>query len=173
MSDHVRWIERSFSFNFPAGLYPELTERLRGTPARVEELARSAPPSIITRRHRDDWSIQEHIGHLADLEELFLGRLEDFEAEAETLRPADMSNRKTHEANHNQRSLPDVLTELRSKREGLVARLERLPAAMFERSAFHERLDTKMRLVDMLYFHAEHDDFHLARMRWLLHHFAR
>jgi hypothetical protein len=31
------WIERSFNFDFSAGLYPFLLERLRGTPARIEE----------------------------------------------------------------------------------------------------------------------------------------
>ncbi len=32
------WLEPSFNFDFPAGLYPCLLERLRGTPARVEEM---------------------------------------------------------------------------------------------------------------------------------------
>ena len=31
------WPERSFDFGFPADLFPELLERLRGTPARVED----------------------------------------------------------------------------------------------------------------------------------------
>ena len=26
----IKWIERSFSFNFPVELYPEIIERLRG-----------------------------------------------------------------------------------------------------------------------------------------------
>ena len=36
------------------------------------------------------------------------------------------------------------------------------------RTALHPRLQKQMRLVDMCYFSAEHDDHHLAMMRALL-----
>jgi uncharacterized damage-inducible protein DinB len=167
MSDQIPWVERPFNFDFPPGLYLELIERLRGTPARVEELARLLPPQILVKRYEDSWSIQENIGHLADLESLFFGRLEEFEAGADVLRPADMSNRVTHEAGHNERPIPEILGDLRSQRAQLVARLEAQPLERFAQSALHERLGAPMRLADMLYFHAEHDDHHIARAYWL------
>ena len=167
MSHQIPWIQRTFDFAFSAGLYPELIERMRGTPARVEELARALPAGSLTRRFEDTWSIQENIGHLSDLEELFAGRLDEFEADAITLRPADMTNEKTHQTGHNERGLEQILTEFRSRREALVARLESQAPERFEQVAFHERLGVKMRLADMLYFQAEHDDHHIARMRWL------
>ena len=34
----IKWTDRTFSFDFPAGIYPEMIERVRGTPARLEEL---------------------------------------------------------------------------------------------------------------------------------------
>ena len=46
----------------------------------------------------------------------------------------------------------------------LVDRLESLDAEIFARSALHPRLNVQMRLVDMLFFQAEHDDYHLARI---------
>jgi hypothetical protein len=55
------------------------------------------------------WSIQEQAGHLLDLEELGMKRLDDFEAGRETLVAADMDNRKTHEANHNTDTLANIL----------------------------------------------------------------
>ncbi len=168
MPNRVRWTEREFDFDFPADLFPELLERLRGTPARVEEIARALPPNLLRRRDGETWSIQENIGHLADLESLFRGRLDDFETGATTLRAADMSNQKTHEAAHNARPIERILNEFRTLRQQLVARLEALSAVDFSRTARHPRLRQPMRIVDMLLFHAEHDDYHLARVRELV-----
>ncbi|MHC4718524.1 MAG: DinB family protein, partial [Planctomycetota bacterium] len=64
MPNRVPWTKRSFNFDFPADLYPELIERLRGTPARAEEITRSLPADVLTRRDGDTWSIQENLGHL-------------------------------------------------------------------------------------------------------------
>ncbi len=172
MPNLVPWTERSFSFDFPADTFPELIERLRGTPARVEEIVGSLPAECLTRREGDTWSIQENIGHLADLEALFTGRLDDFDAGRDTLRPADMTNRKTHEAGHNERPLDEVLASVRSRRSQLVARLDALAPPDFTRSAMHPRLKVHMRVVDMMFFHAEHDDYHLARIRELIRSFT-
>ncbi len=160
----VKWTDRRFAFDFPAGHYPEIMERLRGTPARVEDRVRSFPPEILTVRVGEAWSIQEHVGHLADLEELFMGRLDDYGSGADALRPADMTNQKTYEARHNEHPLETILRRLRADRRKLVARLESLESSKFEQSIFHPRLKIPMRLVDMMYFQAEHDDYHLARM---------
>ena len=65
MPNRVPWTERKFNFDFPADIFPELIERVRGTPARVEEIVRSIPPEILTKREGDTWSIQENIGHLS------------------------------------------------------------------------------------------------------------
>src|ERR1700722_13127681 len=68
------WFERKFDFSFPVELYAEIIERLRGTPARIEEQLSNVPPTLLTRRDGDKWSIPENIGHLLDLDELFAGR---------------------------------------------------------------------------------------------------
>jgi hypothetical protein len=172
MADRIPWFERTFRFDFPAALYPELIERLRGTPARLEDRLRPLPPAVLTRRDADTWSIQENAGHLLDLEALFLGRLDDFEAGAATLRAADLSNRRTHEAGHNGHPLAEILAAFRSRRAGLVARLEGWDAAAFARGARHPRLDVPMRVVDQMFFQAEHDDYHLARITQLIRLFA-
>ena len=168
MPNRVPWPERKFNFDFPADLFPELTERVCGTPARAEEIVRSIPPEILTKRDGDTWSIQENIGHLGDVESLFTGRLDDYDAGVDTLRAADMTNRRSHEANHNARRIEDVLAEFRSLREALVARVESLRPEDFARVAMHPRLQKPMRVTDMLLFHAEHDDYHLARIRALM-----
>ena len=168
MADFIRWVDRSFEFDFKADSFSALIERLRSTPDRLEELVRSVSAPILTRRPESGWSIQENVGHLADTEALFDGRLDDFEAGLEELRPADMSNRATEVADHNSREIDQLLTEFRAKRMALVARLESFQPELYARAALHRRLGMQMRLVDQLFFQAEHDDHHLSKVKSLL-----
>jgi uncharacterized damage-inducible protein DinB len=168
----IPWFERKFDFNFPAELYPELIERLRGTPARVEDRVKNISPTILTRRDGERWSIQENVGHLYDLETLFSGRLDDFDRGVATLRAADLTNRKTHDADHNAKNIEDILESFRRAREKTVKRIEGRAPEFFSRVALHPRLNKPMRVVDSLYFQAEHDDYHLARITELIRLFA-
>jgi len=164
MAGRIPWIERTFDFEFPGELYHEILERLRGTPARVEERVRALPPEILTRRDGNPWSIQENVGHLLNVEEVWSGRLDDYQCGAPTLRPADMTNRKTHEARYNEKPIESILSAFRQERMKLVRRLEELEPGRFDQTAMHPRLGQPMRIVDMMYFVAEHDDYHLARV---------
>jgi uncharacterized damage-inducible protein DinB len=168
MSQVPLWFERKFEFSFSAELYPNLLARLRGTPARLEETLRGHRPSALITKAGEKWSAQEHGGHLLDLEALWLARVEDYAMEADQLTVADLRNRKTDEANHNARPLEEILTQFRKARERLLRRADELDASRFARALPHPRLKTPMRLVDHLYFVAEHDDHHLARIWELL-----
>jgi uncharacterized damage-inducible protein DinB len=160
----VRWFDRRFNFDLPEELFPVVVERLRGTPARIEDKVRGLSPAVLIRREGDAWSIQEHLGHLLDLDGLHDGRLDDFLADATILRAADLTNRKTHEAGYNQRPLADLLQVFRRERERFVARLDAWDENLISRTALHPRLNQPMRVIDMALFTAEHDDHHLARM---------
>lgn len=70
MSEKLKWGQRTFHFTFPVEVYPEMIERLRGTPARLEDRVSSVAPQLLTQRDGDRWSIQENAGHLLDLESL-------------------------------------------------------------------------------------------------------
>ncbi len=164
----VKWTERRFDSNFPVKLYPEMVERLRGTPARLVDRLSSLPAAVLTRRDGDRWSIQENAGHLLDLEPLVMLRLEEYIARASELHAADMTNLRTYEANHNDVSVDSILNGFRSARGRLVEQLDGLPSEMFARVAIHPRLNAPMRLVDMIFFQAEHDDHHLARISELI-----
>jgi len=164
MSSVFPWFERKFDLSFSVELRPNILARLRGTPARLEEIVHDVPREALTRKPQEKWSAQEHAGHLLDLEPLWLARVEDYVKGMEQLTVADLRNRKTDEADHNARSLERILAEFRSAREKLMQRVDRLDAALFSRSIPHPRLKTPMRLVDHLYFVAEHDDHHLARI---------
>jgi hypothetical protein len=93
-----------------------------------------------------------------------MARVDDYLTEAAELTTADLSNRKTFEAQHNQHPIEEILAEFRSARLRLASRVEKIDPAIFARALLHPRLKTPMRLVDHLYFVAEHDDHHLAHI---------
>lgn len=164
----VRWFSRPFDFQPDNGLFPSILERLSGTPARLEEKVRDVEATILQAKPSDQWSVKEATGHLADLEPLWLLRVHDILAEKTVLTAADLDNRKTHEANHNARHSSDLLTHFRGGRAKLMRQLAAATDADLEKFSRHPRLQTPMRLIDLAYFVAEHDDHHLARMTRLL-----
>lgn len=162
------WFERQFPIGLRADLFPVVVERLRGSPARLEERVSSLPASTLTRRSGSTWSTQENAGHLLDLESLWLARAEDLLARRPEMTPADLTNRRTHEANHNAAPLGTILSGFRQARSVLIRRLEAVEDAALMYTAPHPRLRTPMSLVDHAFFVAEHDDYHLARITELL-----
>jgi uncharacterized damage-inducible protein DinB len=172
MSQVPIWFERKFEFSFPVQLLPNLCARLRGTPARLEEVLRGRTHTILIGKAQLKWSAQENAGHLLDMEPLWLARVGDYGAGSGQLTVADLTNRKTNEAKHNARPLEQILSEFRAARERLLQCVDELDASLFARAIPHPRTKTSMRLVDHLYFVAEHDDHHLARI-WELVNAAR
>lgn len=169
MSDVLPWLEYRWSFDFPVGMYRAVLERLRGTPARVEELLRDAGPARLANRHENKWSVLEHVGHLWVLDaELHHPRVEQFLRGETVLMAADMSNRATFDRNFNAMGAPHVTAGFRAARAAMLEVLDPLTLAAAACVALHPRLQKQMRLVDMCFFAAEHDDHHLAAMRALL-----
>jgi uncharacterized damage-inducible protein DinB len=167
------WFERKFTLDLPLSMYPNVLERVRGTPARLEDRLLKLPREILTRREDGvNWSMQEQAGHLLDLGTLDIERLDDYEAQLETLRAADLNNRKTHEADHNANTIENILAEFRAERGEFVRRLEGFDSEFITRTAKHPRLDLPMRVIDLVYFIAEHDDHHLASISALVRAFG-
>lgn len=169
MVERQLWFSRRFTFDIEPWAYPNIVERLRGTPARLEERLRGLEPAVLTARVDDKWSIQENAGHLLDLEPLWAQRLDDFERGAERLSVADLQNRRTADANHNAAHVTDILAAFRRERERFVSRLEGYDDTLVVRTALHPRLAQPMRVIDHVFFVAEHDDHHLATITALLH----
>jgi len=163
------WFERKFTFDTPIHLFPEMVERLRGTPSRLEEKEAGLSPEALIRRDNGTWSIQENIGHLLDLETLHASRLQEFLRGVKVLTAADLKNQKTHTANHNAQSLDSVLKTFRRERSHFISIVEQLDEEVIARTALHPRLQKMMNVLDLCYFMAEHDDHHLARIGELTH----
>ena len=162
------WFDRKFEFTFPVEQYPNVCARLRGAPARLEEILSKVTTDMLVGKPQEKWSAQEHAGHLLDLEPLWMARVDDFLTDRDTLAAADLVNRKTHEANHNGQEIAAILARFRTARLRLVERLKTFEPAVFARTSLHPRLRQPMRLVDHLYFVAEHDNHHLAKISELI-----
>ena len=145
MSQVPVWFERRFEFSFPVELHPNLLARLRGTPARLEEVLRGRSREILIKKPQEKWSAQEHAGHLLDLEPLWLARVGDYVAGSVQLTVTDLQNRKTDEAKYNARRLERILSEFRAARGELVKRADEVDASLLARAIAHPRLKTPMR----------------------------
>lgn len=168
MITQTPWIERKFEFNFLVGLFPVIIERLRGALLQLESTVKNLPDEKLSFKKDDKWSVKEIVGHLYDLEELWNGRIDDFLEHKETLRAADMSNAKTIAANHNSKSIVELLNQFKIARNSLIDRVKDLDEKTASITALHPRLLTPMRLVDSLFFVAEHDDHELTKIRLLI-----
>jgi uncharacterized damage-inducible protein DinB len=168
MIQQTPWIERKFEFNFPVGLFPVIVERLRGTLSHIEAMTKNKTEEELSQQIHGNWSVKEQIGHLCDLEELGYGRIEDFLNDKQTLRAADMSNAKTQNANHNKDNIGELLQQFSAARNKLIDKVQTMDERTAALTAIHPRLQIPMRLIDLLFFIAEHDDHHLAKIRELL-----
>ena len=156
------WLERRFDTVLPLEEFPNLLERLRGMPARVEDRLHRADPERLAARDGESWSVLETVGHLLQVESLWAARLDDFEAGLPEMTPARFESWRVGEAQFNRRAARDLCAAFRMARGQLVDRLERLDDSVLQVVSRHPRLDRPMRLVDLMLFIAEHDDHHMV-----------
>lgn len=160
----TNWFDRKFSPIADNGLLPGILERLEGTPVRLRALVAGATPVA----SHQGWSAAKELGHLSDLELLWLARVRDILEGRQELTVADLTNLATTQADHDRHPLPVLIDRFEIARRSLVSTLRGVADADLERAARHPRLGTPMRIVDLAFFVAEHDDHHMARLRELL-----
>ena len=162
-----KWADRSFDFDYDFSLYPKFISRLNETPTILKSLITNIPERIFKIKHENEWTIQENVGHLISVDYLFVARLDEYEAGEDRLSPADMSGSSTSKENYNSDEMQNLLEKFAKNRNNYVLRLQNVDSALFNRSAWHPRLEKQMRLSDMLFFQAEHDDHHLNKIKYL------
>lgn len=163
----TKWFERKFAIIEDNGLLPAIIERLEGTSLRLMEKLERVNPNTVKIEEKGKWSIKKEVGHLIDLEPLWLARIKEIIAEKKDLMKADLMNTKTHQAIHDERNHTDLSHEFRMHRQKLIKLLRSMSDQDLDKAAKHPRLGTPMRLVDLAYFVAEHDDHHLAQITFL------
>jgi uncharacterized damage-inducible protein DinB len=167
MIAQLPWVQRKFNFDFPISLFPVIFSRLEGSIFRLHTILLNADDSFCSH-NESGWSVKQHIGHLYDLEDLWWKRLQDFRENKLTLTAADMNNSKTNEAGHNENSLEQLLQCFTIERQRVLETVYAFDAVLLGRTSLHPRLNQPMRLIDSLYFVAEHDDHHIAVISNLL-----
>jgi len=163
-----KWFDKKFQFELSQDDYELILSKLNGNPQKISKFVSSLPVAVLTKKIDNGWSIQENVGHLIDLEELHSGRIDDFIAGKENLRPADLNNRKTDIANHNKKNIGELLKKLKSVRDDFINRMKNLDAEILKRSSIHPRLNQSMRPIDMAQFVLEHDEHHIETIKELI-----
>lgn len=167
MIHQTPWFERSFNFDFPVTNFPVIFSRLEGSLFRLQAILTNADDDACSHS-KEGWSVKEHLGHLFDLEDLWWRRLQDFLDRKEMLSPADLTNTKTKEAGHNEKSLEILMRQFTLERQKLLETAYGFDRGTLGLLSVHPRLQQPMRLIDSLYFVAEHDDHHIAAISTLL-----
>lgn len=166
----LKWIERQFNFGFSPVYLPLFIERLRSTAPRIEDLTKNITDKNASFMPSGKWSVKQHIGHLTDLESLHDGRLRDFIERKNPLRPADMENKKTGEAGHNNRSLMELISDFKTSRENFIEHVLTFSEDQLQIRSVHPRLNKEINVVDLLHFIAEHDLYHQTQISNILKH---
>lgn len=161
------WFERAFHFDFPVSNFPVIFSRLEGSIFRLQCILANADDEACSQS-KDGWPVKEHLGHLYDLEELWWKRLQDFLDRKEMLTVADLNNTKTNEARHNERSLESLMQAFVVERQRILETVYDFDKGTLGLLSVHPRLQQPMRLIDSLYFVAEHDDHHIAKISGFL-----
>ena len=161
------WFERRFNFDFPITNFPVIFSRLEGTLFRLQAVLMNADDEACSH-NADGWSVKEHVGHLYDLEDLWWKRLQDFLDRKEILTAADLTNTRTNEARHNEKTLEQLMQQFVAERQRTLETVYGFNRGTLGLQSIHPRLQQPMRLIDSLYFVAEHDDHHIAYISALL-----
>src|SRR5687767_7143670 len=82
------WFERKFQFGIPSEMLPFFIERLEGTIARLEKKVSGQPDDTLSYQPGGKWSIKQHIGHLAEVDEIATRRIEEMVKGISPMTPA-------------------------------------------------------------------------------------
>ncbi|OQP61342.1 hypothetical protein A3860_06425 [Niastella vici] len=164
----AKWFGRKFDFNFGNGKYPAIYERLQQAPDILASIILHIPEDILLYQPDGKWSVKEHVGHLSILEPLWRTRIQDITQKKAVLTATDLDNKKTSEAGFNDYTIAALLRKFREERKITLSLLDSMNVPEHSHTSLHPRLEQPMRIIDILYFTAEHDDHHTAAIRELI-----
>jgi uncharacterized damage-inducible protein DinB len=163
----IEWFQRQFTFGLPAGMLPFYLERLQGTSVRIAAKIRGVPENQLSEKHEGKWSVKQNIGHLAEVDEIALKRINEMISGISPMSPAVFEPGQ----HYNAMPIESVLSLFNRNRKANIEKYRGLNDADLNRGSIHPRLKVKMTPVDLAYFDAEHDDHHLVRISEILQHF--
>lgn len=162
------WKDRKFEPITDDGQLPTIIERLDGTEYRLMGKSASEEDYDFNKKTGDKWSVKEEIGHLLQSDRMWIGRLKDILTEKEYLRVCDATAEAVKKANFNSRDTEDIVDDFGETREELLSLFRELKAEDLQKKAKHPTSQNAMRVIDLAYMIAEHDDHHLAKISQIL-----
>lgn len=160
-----KWFDRKFDLNLGREKFITVYKRLQNAPARLQQIVAAAPGKMFIYRPGGAWSAKEHIGHLSVLEPLWRARIVDIRHGKSVLTPADINNTATSEGGFNDNDIPSLLDAFATERSKTLLLLDGLSVEDLDKTSLHPRLQQPMNMVAHIYFVAEHDDHHFARIQ--------
>jgi N-acetylglutamate synthase-like GNAT family acetyltransferase/uncharacterized damage-inducible protein DinB len=164
----INWFERKFDFNLSKADFEILLDRLDKNAERLRKITVGTPEQILNFKPSGKWSIKEHIGHLSILESIWQKRFLEIKEQKPEMSSADLNNTATNESLLNQYTLETLIVEFQCKRQKTIQLLKNFKATDFKNSLLHPRLKQPMRIIDLMYFVAEHDDHHIYHLSNIL-----
>jgi uncharacterized damage-inducible protein DinB len=163
-----KWFERKFDFNFNVDEYANIYQRLQQAQVMLEDLLQHKPEQILSHQPDGKWSVKEHTGHLSVLEPLWRSRIQDILEKKPALTPTDLNNNATSEAGFNNFAIEELLQKFAEERSQTLSLLGSINIKDQSYTSLHPRMQQPMRLIDIAYFTAEHDDHHIMVVRELI-----
>lgn len=160
----IRWFDRKFEFNFGIEQFPDLLNRLEKTAARILEITNGIPEQDLNFKPAGKWSIKEHTGHLWIMEPLWQKRFLEIKEGKAGMSPADLNNTATDNTSFNQYNIERIVNDFQQERKNTIRLLESFNRKDLSNSLYHPRLNQPMRIIDLMYFVAEHDEHHLITL---------
>ena len=159
MTTRTKWFERKFPTIEDSSLLLDIIERLEGTGLRIEHKLHNSGSAYLQSTANNKWSIKKQIGHLG---------IKQIKAGESDLKAADLSNKKTEEAAHDAKKVKELIADFSLQRTQMITELRACTSDQLNNASKHPRLGTPMKLVDLAFFVAEHDDHHLATIQEML-----
>jgi hypothetical protein len=165
----VPWFERDLIFGKPKEMLLYYLERLSGTAIRLEEKVNGIPENILSTRFNNKWSVKENIGHLAEVDEIALKRMDEMVSGVAVMSPAVFEPTR----DYNAMPVDEVLKYFRHTRLKNLEKYQSLSESELSKSSLHPRLNVRMTPVDLAWFDAEHDDHHLVKISEIISNFRQ
>ncbi|GGA98343.1 DinB family protein [Puia dinghuensis] len=162
-----KWFERTFDLSFGVDRYAAIYKQLAGAPEVLRQAVAGLPEEVLTMKPDGKWSIKEHAGHLSVLEPLWRIRFQDIREKKPTMTVADLNNQTTSAAGFNDYAILALVDRFAVERNATLSLLNSIDTLDVEHTSLHPRLKIPMRIIDLAYFVAEHDEHHFVAMREL------
>jgi hypothetical protein len=159
----LRWFDRQMTFGLPKEMLPFYLERLDGTIPRIERKVRGLNEIQLIARPDGKWSIKQHIGHLAEVDQVANKRIGEMRSGADVMSPAVFEPQ-----DYNPWPLDKVLDFFLSTRHTNLDAYRAIPEEDLLKASKHPRLGVMMTPVDLAWFDAEHDDHHLVKINEII-----